>query len=133
MRKEEFPKESAAFDIYSPVSLNRLGEDNVRNMCLHVCMHVFVFICDLHVHVNLSYFGVSYCWQEIVGCKVRTCVSMFTFFLMRPKLNVGGSHSGRQGTMRSTQYSSEPHVSMFPSCSVLFVALAGGVAGCLLN
>lgn len=70
-------------------------------MFVSVCVHVFVLICDLHVHVSLSSCGVSYFWQGIVGGKVCVCVYVY-LFLMRPLLNVPSSHSGRQGAMWST-------------------------------
>ena len=83
-KRRNSPQRAQRFDICSPVSVNRLGEDDVcMCVCLHVCTHVFVLIWVLHVHVNLSSCGVSYFWQEIVGGEVCVfvcvCVCVFTF------------------------------------------------------
>lgn len=72
------PKRVQRFDICSPVSVNRLGEDDVRCVCVCVRVRFFlrVLICDLHVHVKQSSCGVSYIWQEVVGGRVCVCVCL---------------------------------------------------------
>ena len=108
-KRRNSPQRAQRFDICSPVSVNRLGEDDVcMCVCLHVCTHVFVLIWVLHVHVNLSSCGVSYFWQEIVGGEVCVfvCVCVFTFscwgLWMFLVLVQAGRQAGRQGAMWST-------------------------------
>lgn len=98
----------------------------MRGVCIWmcVCVHVFVLICNLHMHVNLSSCGVSYFWLGIVGGKVCVCLP----FPVVPLLKVPCSHSGRRGG--HVEYLEQLPVSMFPPCSVLLRWLVAWLTAC---
>lgn len=76
----------------APVSVNRLGEDDARCVCVCVSVRDSVLICAQHVRVTLSSCGVFYFWQEILGGKASLRVLVYLFPLRLRLPNVPCSH-----------------------------------------